>query len=136
MSAFSVFYAACLLVIITSARNGRVHAIMSTPPLTSLGKYSYAMYVFHLQFALLYLEWANDADVTFPTVTGSALPMRIAIIVSGVLLSYGAAYLSWHLYEKHFLKLKRHFERRRPRPIPTANRDRPHPDEQAVMPAP
>jgi peptidoglycan/LPS O-acetylase OafA/YrhL len=93
------------------------------------------MYVFHLQFALLGVEWIAGPD-RLPLVWGSAIPMRILVVTVGVLLTYGAAYLSWHLYEKHFLKLKRHFERRRPRLAPATAAERTHQDEPVVMPAP
>jgi peptidoglycan/LPS O-acetylase OafA/YrhL len=44
--------------------------------------------------------------VQIPKLFGSQLLQELAVLFAGITLSFGAAWLSWHLYEKQFLKLK------------------------------
>jgi peptidoglycan/LPS O-acetylase OafA/YrhL len=70
--------------------------LVSISPLRWLGKYSYALYVLHpLVFGLpiVVRGWSSRFQFV-PEIVASLL----------------AAWLSYHLYEKHFLKLKRFFE--------------------------
>jgi peptidoglycan/LPS O-acetylase OafA/YrhL len=68
-------------------------------PLRAIGRYSYAIYLFHLPIirysALHYmplLKWGQTRHAIF--------------FVSSFAAAFVAAFLSWHLFEKHFLKLK------------------------------
>jgi peptidoglycan/LPS O-acetylase OafA/YrhL len=45
------------------------------------------------------------------TIAGSQLPVVLLRIAIGVPLAYVAAWLSYQLYERHFLALKRRFAR-------------------------
>src|SRR6185312_13527256 len=77
--------------------------------LRALGKYSYAMYVFHVPI------WAHVQPLVFPgnrvpAVFGSHVLPSLALGVLCGLLAFAAALASWNLYEKQFLKLKRYFE--------------------------
>lgn len=75
-----------------------------------LGKYSYAIYVFH--FPLTAVLWRAGLTIeTFPRVAGSQLPGAIAFTSIASAITLGVALLSWNLYEKHFLRLKRFFPR-------------------------
>jgi len=68
--------------------------------------------------------------------SGSTILGRLIYVFIGSFATFAAAWLSWHLPEKHFLKLKRHFSsdrvpERSDRPdlfagVPTGN---PQPDE-------
>jgi len=84
-----------------------VSRVLSGRTLRTLGKYSYSMYIFHIpikwewnsHFALdpgHYHHWAH---------LGTLFYNFIAILI----LSFLTSLLTWHLIEKHFLKLKRHF---------------------------
>jgi peptidoglycan/LPS O-acetylase OafA/YrhL len=82
-------------------------------PLRSIGKYSYGMYVFHMPMRIVPEKLMLTAWPGFATIDPA-----IAKTIGGLLLlamSYAAAVVSFHVYEKHFLKLKKHFEYRRPR---------------------
>ena len=75
--------------------------------MTNLGKYSYGMYVLHFPICLyqnrflLTLAGATRADFHVLLWLGSKLV--------GVVVSYLLALGSWHLLEKHFLRLKCRF---------------------------
>jgi len=75
--------------------------------LATFGFYSYALYVFH--YPLIVLD-----KKLFPISSLSAhlhsLTLAVAIYtLASTAFSFTAAWLSWHLYEKHFIKLKVRF---------------------------
>ena len=78
-------------------------------PLRALGKYSYAVYVFHKPLhdfvgkpllGRLGLDASRSAAVA------------CAYVTAGLLVTFVAAYMSYHLYEKYFLRLKGRFASR------------------------
>lgn len=76
--------------------------ILRWAPFRACGKYSYAIYVFH---QLIHKIWGEPWLIsTF----GSQPSARIVYLYSLTigLVSFGAAYLSYHLLEKHFLSRK------------------------------
>ena len=77
-------------------------------PLRKLGKYSYGLYVFHfIVFMML-----GNLLIHFPRVakatTNHMLP-ALGLLLANLLISLTLAFASYHLYEKHFLKLKKYF---------------------------
>lgn len=82
-----------------------------TAPLRALGKYSYALYVFHQPVALMLVGLGFSAAI-IPPIAGLGLPGEIVYAAFAGAISLIAAMLSWHLYEKHFLKLKDRFSHR------------------------
>jgi peptidoglycan/LPS O-acetylase OafA/YrhL len=82
-------------------------------PLRALGKYSYAIYVLHKplhDFVGKGLAVRLHLDVT------RAASDALVYVAAGLLVSFAAAYVSYHAFERHFLALKRRFEPRRPPP--------------------
>lgn len=80
----------------------RIAAFLGSAPLRSLGKYSYAMYVFHgLLHKLVGEPWLIARY-------GEAVPASAAVCYALVLLlvSYLLGFCSYELFERHFLKLK------------------------------
>jgi peptidoglycan/LPS O-acetylase OafA/YrhL len=75
-----------------------------------LGKYSYAMYIIHFPLAWL-LEEKGFGVSMFPLIGGSAIPSMIAFTLMAGTLTTMLALLSWHLFEKRLLRLKRFFPR-------------------------
>lgn len=77
----------------------------SWAPLRSVGKYSYAMYVvhlpLHLAFGRRWLAAAVGRDV--------GVGIAVAYFVVGSAATYLVAMASYHLLEKHFLRLKQRF---------------------------
>jgi peptidoglycan/LPS O-acetylase OafA/YrhL len=74
-------------------------------PLRYCGKFSYAMYIFH---QLLHKLWGVPFLVA---VFGSHPSAHVVYLYSATIgiVSFGAAYLSYQLLEKHFLALKVYF---------------------------
>jgi peptidoglycan/LPS O-acetylase OafA/YrhL len=75
-------------------------------PLRALGKYSYAMYVFHKpvhdfvgRSALIALDFDVSQSILWSTI--------YMVIVTA--LTFAVAFVSWHVLERHFLRLKRFF---------------------------
>jgi peptidoglycan/LPS O-acetylase OafA/YrhL len=97
---------AALVAVAAGAERGWGRAL-SKRPLVLFGKYSYALYVFHHPLLFLKPTWLSSTLI--PPLLGSLLPGRMLFIAGGVGASLGIALLSWHAYEKHFLKLKRLF---------------------------
>jgi peptidoglycan/LPS O-acetylase OafA/YrhL len=95
-------------VIEQAAGRGRIAAVLSARPLRFFGKYSYAIYVFHLPLHIL-VSRVLLADQLAYRGGGRYVEVQLAyaLAMTGVLL--GIAILSYHLYEKHFLKLKKYF---------------------------
>jgi len=126
----AVFSAALIAMAIDPARQAtRIVRFFRTRGMRLLGKYSYAIYVFHFP-VMFYLLIKGFTIQSFPRLGRSELPGALAYTLIGMSISVSLAFLSWHLYEKHFLKLKRFFPRREaagnngkwkePRPIPEA----------------
>lgn len=92
----------------TNGASSRFVRVLSWAPLRSVGKYSYAMYVFH--FPLHKWLGARLAAAAVPQ-PGAAAALAYASIM--VLLAYLLAWASFHFYEQHFLRLKRFFPQHR-----------------------
>jgi peptidoglycan/LPS O-acetylase OafA/YrhL len=81
-------------------------AYLRLRPLRALGKYSYAMYIFHKPLH----DW-----IAFPLLKASAIRyidspwVSLAYVMIVGTICFGMAVLSYHLFEKHFLKLKDRF---------------------------
>jgi peptidoglycan/LPS O-acetylase OafA/YrhL len=97
-----------LLAIYPAGGGSRMTRLFLCKPLRALGKYSYSLYVFHQPVALLLVSVGISAAAA-PAVWGSALPGELAYAAIAGTISLIAAMLSWHLFEKHFLKLKDRF---------------------------
>lgn len=82
------------------------HALLKLPPLQRIGKYSYGMYVFHKPLHDLFSRPALHA---LDMQTEGMLLNASMHLLGLTLVSFGAAWLSYHFYEVHFLNLKRRF---------------------------
>ena len=107
-SLLAVFFSAILTLVLTSPQRSVLKHLFENRGLRLLGRYSYALYVFHHPILVL-TRVIHFTVPELPTLFGSQLAGQfIYILISGG-ISLGLALASWHLYEAHFLKLKDRF---------------------------
>ena len=80
--------------------------------LRTVGRYSYAMYIFHGPVAS-FVKLVYDFDRA-PPVMGSALPLTVVYTLIASALTFAVAWLSWNLLESPFLRLQNRFRRTPP----------------------
>ena len=89
-----------------------VKASLMPQTLIYLGKISYGLYVFHLSCLVLVTSFVDELGL------GMRKSIHAFIIQSlALLLCIGVAAISYRYFEKPFLKLKKHFELVRSRPV-------------------
>ena len=102
----SLAFAALVLGGITDVGGSRhiYQRILNLKPLRSAGKYSYGMYIFHMFIIVGAGGWIlARLQPTFPIWYPAIYALLIAV------LSYCVAFVSYHGFEKYFLKLKQRF---------------------------
>lgn len=89
--------------------------VFESAPLRFLGKYSYGIYVLHVLFLSFCVKYFR---ATILTLTHSKLLAVVGAGTTSLAISIVAAYLSYNLFEKKFLRLKRYFDYQSPAPPP------------------
>lgn len=104
---FDVFFGCVLIFIFNQNTGGKMIAtFFRSKSLIWLGKYSYGIYVYQTILHNLYFEdILVFTNMYIASTEVSQIASSIILITSILLLSYG----SYHLYEKHFIKMKRYF---------------------------
>jgi peptidoglycan/LPS O-acetylase OafA/YrhL len=113
----AVFFASVLVLAVSRPNRGALNRAFSHPFLTTFGRYSYALYLFHLPLGALLRATGLRLD-RFPTVLGSHLPGQVIFYAAGIGVSLAAAWVSWRVFENPILSLKRHFPVERPKAVP------------------
>ena len=110
-SALAVFFASTILYLATPApQSGLPKYCFRISPLRSMGKYSYALYVFH--WPLFYLLISLRGHLRSGASLRSGIIADFIFIGINFVGAFALAFTSYHLYEKHFLKLKKYFPER------------------------
>jgi peptidoglycan/LPS O-acetylase OafA/YrhL len=104
----ALLFGSLLLHALTAPATSWTGRLFRSTVLCQLGKYSYGLYVLH-RLLLMPLRKLLPPEY-LADVTGSLGLGLLAFQVVALAASVAVAWLSWHLYEKHFLKLKRYFE--------------------------
>jgi peptidoglycan/LPS O-acetylase OafA/YrhL len=102
----AVFYAAVLVIGVTASSGSWADRLLTLAPLRSLGTYSYGIYVYHPPL-IHAVGWLFKRVPPAPELAGALFVLKLGLILGA---TFAAAWLSWHLYEKRFLILKRYFE--------------------------
>lgn len=92
----------------TARRGSLLSRVFSLRSLRSCGKYSYALYLFHVPVRR-FIRDTYFPVASFPMWLGSPLPGQLLFYVVATVPAFLLAWLSWHLYEKQVLKLRRLF---------------------------
>ena len=106
-SSVALFFGGILTWIILTQPASLLAHFWRLPILTFFGHYSYALYLFHVPV----LKWVEQFNLIdgLPRLAGSKLLGQFAFAAVCMIISITLSYLSWHLYEKHFLTLKKRF---------------------------
>jgi peptidoglycan/LPS O-acetylase OafA/YrhL len=78
--------------------------LLANPGLQALGRYSYAMYVFHLPIRFLLVRYWGKDILAF--ISDHPIPGDLAFVGAVTLLSFVMAAVSWVVLEGPFLRLK------------------------------
>jgi peptidoglycan/LPS O-acetylase OafA/YrhL len=106
-SMLSLFCAGLVILAMQPRHDNRVALLFSSPVLRWFGTYSYAMYVFHVPLGPLFDQVFSVRQLS-AVLHSPYLGMAVYVLVATAITAT-VAYASWHVYEKHFLKLKRRF---------------------------
>jgi peptidoglycan/LPS O-acetylase OafA/YrhL len=100
---------ACLLMwALTAPERSATSRFFGSRPMAVLGTYSYGLYVYH-HFISYYLT-SNRSDLELAGWLGSRGAVVALQATLGASASLALAYLSYEIFEKRFLRLKRLFE--------------------------
>lgn len=120
LTVIAIFFGAILVRAVAASRReidspnmrrSKLVRIFESPLLRSFGKYSYAMYLFHLPLRALVRDGFLK-EKHLPILGGTEVPAQIIFTAVCIAITYVAAWLSWNLYEKHWLALKRYVDYR------------------------
>lgn len=106
-SLFGIFYAALLFCLAAPER--QANRLLNNRLLRTLGKYSYAMYVFHWPLCRAAEMLCRRVGLPLSGSQQDILLCRLIELTIALVLSFAAAWISWQLWERHWLKLKRYW---------------------------
>jgi peptidoglycan/LPS O-acetylase OafA/YrhL len=104
----AILFASCLLLSLRLKSHKLPSRFLNHPILIQLGRYSYALYLFHFPIRAVIRDTLYG-PTKFATFLGSQMPGQILFYAIAMSISFCAAWISWHAFEMHFLKLKRLF---------------------------
>jgi peptidoglycan/LPS O-acetylase OafA/YrhL len=107
LTALSVLFASLLLLLVNARPDSLMFRFFDGRVLRSFGNLSYALYVIHVPLGRL-LHISAGAYLKKLSL-GSTLLERSMFIAVAIAITYALAFLSWHLFEKQVLKLKKYF---------------------------
>lgn len=107
-SAFALGYAALVALAAGGPAGSWLVRVFSTSALRMLGRYSYALYLFHVPVRR-FIRDEYFPVASFPTALGSPLPGQLLFYVAATAPALALAWVSWHAYERQWLRLTRYF---------------------------
>ncbi len=115
---FRVLFAALLLHALFAPASSLVGRFFRSATMTTLGKYSYGLYVYH--HFLSYYFGRHGTEFALAAAVGSHTAAVALQAAAGIAVSMAVAWLSYELFEKHFLQLKRYWPTSRPHAVAPA----------------
>ena len=107
LSALNVFFASIILISVTSTPRGLLNRILSLGFLRGFGRYSFAIYLFHaVIFKVIQISLTLTVSREFENPN---ISVGVLLFLLAVSTTYVVAWLSWHLLESPFLRLKAFF---------------------------
>jgi peptidoglycan/LPS O-acetylase OafA/YrhL len=99
----AIFSAALIAYLMLSYEKTMIHKFFQNKILAFFGKHSYAMYLLHMPFALILLDFFWQGGYR-------GWQIYVIYIVSVFGATILASFMTWHLFEKYLLDLKKYFE--------------------------
>jgi peptidoglycan/LPS O-acetylase OafA/YrhL len=113
--------------VLTSGSGSLLDRLLSNVVLRQFGLYSYAMYLIHLPLRAFIRDRVLKPQM-FNDFPGGPLVAQLVFYVVAIALTFAVAAASYHMFEKHVLKLKDVLAPSRPRPAtPAAAEPAPEP---------
>lgn len=103
--AFNLLLAALLLQALGAPTSSGWSRFFRSRSMTTLGKYSYGVYVYHHFFSYYFSR--HGTELALASVVGSRLAALAIQAIAGMAASLAIAWLSYEYFEKYFLQLKR-----------------------------
>jgi peptidoglycan/LPS O-acetylase OafA/YrhL len=113
-SLLALVFGGMLVAILTAAPGSRLLWVFNAGWMRALGKYSYGIYLVHLPIGAVIRDRffgpsTRSKHFVYPSLFGSELPGQLLYYLLAGTAAFSVAWLSFNLFEKHFLKLKRLF---------------------------
>ena len=105
LSLVGTFFGGCLAMAICLRQESLTHRFLGSSFLRFFGKYSYCLYVCHFPFVVFLAKAGLDSN-KLTKLLHSELLAIVAINGIAFAATIAIAFASWHLFEKHWLKLK------------------------------
>ncbi|MCU1243008.1 MAG: putative acyltransferase [Candidatus Acidoferrum typicum] len=104
-SLFGIFFGGCLVTAMCACEKSLTQRFVSWPFLRFFGKYSYCLYICHLPLIVIAAKVGLHSD-RLTKVLGNKFVAIITVNGVAFLIAIAFALASWHLFEKHWLRLK------------------------------
>ena len=104
-AALAIMWSGVLVLALTVPRVTRVFTWRG---LVTLGKYSYALYLFHTTVSYLVKDYLFGPE-RWPVVGRSYLPGQLLFFLISGGITFALAWVSWRILEEPLLRLKKHF---------------------------
>lgn len=104
-SLVGIFFGGCLAMAVCTHEASLANRFLSSPFLRFFGKYSYCLYICHQPFIVVFAKVGLRSD-KLTEILGNKFLAIVAL--NGIVFAAATviALASWHLFEKHWLKLK------------------------------
>jgi peptidoglycan/LPS O-acetylase OafA/YrhL len=109
-------FGSLLVLVLTARPEGGLRRFFESRSLGFFGLYAYGLYLFHGSIEVILSTWVygpanRSPPFRFPMIRGTEFFGQLLFYALTLATVVPVALLSYHLYEKRFLRLKRYFER-------------------------